>query len=143
MMGALLRPVGCGSLLAALAFASSAKANEYEIELSAWVSGERQTIDQPLFLDASGTSIELGDRYRLDLSIEAMDDPLDPDGSVWLTVDVLSWDGIKQDWVFFTDTLLGAPMGQEQVLSISGEGKDRDSKDPALHLVAVVNLARP
>ena len=132
-----------GILLAALAFASSAQANEYQVELSAWIFGERQAIDQPIVLGTSGASVELGGRHRLDLAIETIDDPLAPDGSVWMTVDIFNWNVSEQEWVFFTDTLLGAPMGQKQVLTISGEGNGRDPKDTTLHLEAVVNPVLP
>jgi len=130
-----------GILLVVLVFASSVQAKEYQVELSAWIFGERQTINQPILLGTSGVSVELGGRHRLDLAVETVDDPLAPDGSVWMTVDIFNWDASKQDWVFFTDTLLGAPMGQTQVLTISGEGAGRDPKDTTLHLEAVVNLA--
>ena len=132
-----------GILLVALAFASSAQANEYQVDLSAWIFGERQAIDQPIVLGASGASVELDGRHRLDLAVERVDDPLAPDGSVWMTVDIFNWDASKQDWVFFTDTLLGAPMGQKQVLTISGEGNGRDPEDVTLRLQAVINPVLP
>lgn len=139
MIGTRLKLRLCGILLAALPFASSALANNYELDLSVWISGERQVIDQPLLLDAAGTSLELLDQYRLDLAIEAVNDPLAPDGAVWLTVEIFNWDASTQEWVFFTDTLLGAPMGQKQNLTVSGEDNRSGPKDAALHIEIVVN----
>lgn len=133
----------CGVFCAVLALGSSALANSYSLVLDVWVSGEQQTIDKPLLVHASGSSWVLEDQYRFDFAIEDIDDPMAPDGSVWLTIDLYNWDAAEQDWVFFTDTLLGAPMGEAQVLSISGHEGQTAPEEAALYIKAVVERSEP
>lgn len=133
----------CGVFCAALALGSSALANSYSLVLDVWVSGEQQAIDEPLVVSGSGASWALEGQYRIDFSVESINDPLAPDGSVWLTADVYHWDLSEQDWVFFTDTLLGAPMGQPQVLSISSQQGGSGPREAALYVEAVVERFEP
>lgn len=133
----------CGLFCAALALGSSALANSYSLALDVWVSGEQQTIDKPLLVHPSGSSWVLEDQYRFDFAIKDIDDPMAPDGSVWLTIDLYNWDEAEQDWVFFTDTLLGAPMGEAQVMSISGHEGQTDPEEAALYMKAVVEHFEP
>ncbi|HEY7905827.1 MAG TPA: hypothetical protein VIC53_02780 [Wenzhouxiangella sp.] len=125
----------------ALLLSSSVLASDYSLILDVWVSGEKQAVDQPLPLSHSGASWVIEGQYRIDFSIDPIDDPLAPDGSVWLTADIYDWDGSENDWVFFTDTLLGAPVGQRQALSISSQDGKTGRRGAALYVEALVERA--
>ena len=127
-------------MLVMLFWGQHAIANDgHRVEISLWIAGEPYESETFVELSDGMGTLEVPNSHLLEFSIEPINDVAAPQGSVWLTVGVSTWDASDQSWQHVTDTLLGAPMGQQQVLSLTQPDSEPTPEQSDVYLVATVH----
>jgi len=108
------------------------------VEISLWLNGEPYEAEQVVELSEGQGVLEIPESHLLTFALEPVADPFAPEGSVWLTVDVSTWDSSTQAWAHVTDALLGAPLGQAVEMSLSRADGEATPESAEIYLIATV-----
>lgn len=112
------------------------------IDVALWIQGEQQVVNGPIALDSGQGRLEIENSHLFEFQIDPVDDPLAPQGATWLTISMSVWNHETGQWDFITDTLLGAPLGQDQVFTVANADREVTPEASDVYLVATVYLVK-
>lgn len=130
-------------MLASALLVSSALAADYGVDIDLWLEGEPVDVSVTELSSRTPVVVDVPQKYRLSLIVESMDDSWAPANAIWLRVDVFQWSEVDEAWVFVTDALSGAPLGQAQTVSLTAPGVKAGPNTSDLYLVASVTGVTP
>jgi hypothetical protein len=127
-----------GWALALVAFGIAPSAllasQDYRVNAALWVDGVSIAIDNPLLIGESPLILEADHGYRLVLAIQDNDPLFETLESVWLKVDIYQKMVETDGWDFVMDGLVGAPLGQKQVLALTSSGASVGPKSSQVYM---------
>lgn len=131
--------------LPALLVAASVSADEFEIETRVWIDGELRGSPMVVVEDGKEGTVEVaqGDSgWRMSLMVEPpMAHEQASRDAIWIRVGLS--ERIEGEWVFLTDTMVGARFGQPARISVVDNAEDGTPVPEEQARVLVELSARP
>lgn len=132
-------------VLLVLLYATPVGADEFEIEAKVWIDGELRGSPMVIVEEGKEATIEMdqGDSgWRMSLLVEPpMAHEEASRDAIWIRVGLS--ERIDGEWVFLTDTMLGARFGQPAHISVVGDAEDGEPVPREQARLLVEMIARP